>query len=400
MKKGKSNKFSRLLKYDFKRGKLDKILLLVEMIICMVLVCYAFTGLFTGINANKVFVRFMNYSSLELSAVSKYDTNYTEELYIEQVEIIKQIRTENEIGRIDLVPRTFGLSGKQFLSYDETVIKYIDLDIAKGNQLSSNYDGTQDIVLNDDYISEYKIGDIISSTEFDFREGNGFYPTDLKVVGFLEKDAIVYRPNSGTPPTSVDGVVSVPNDFSDYERISSSYIFNNIDSVEFAEKYNKELFVIESTDFGGEGVKYNSFDLKSIKSIYENGYKSTHDQIMSFMTMFAVISIFTLISSLMSITVVMYNKSKLRNTVMVKMGSTKGQMMAVKLVSMAIIMLLASIVAGLILQFITTMTGGMDDYIFRFEYFIYSVLIAGGLYLGAEGTEVVALYHSIKKEKS
>ena len=402
MNKIKVKRFARLLRYDFQSGIRDKVLLFIELVLCMVLVGYALTGIFTGVYVDEIVEDFLDYHAITISVVNEYDDNYSEELYNEQVAIIKQINEENDIGRIDIIPRI--VSGdnrfveRNFLSYDQTAVEHLKVDVAKGSQLSTSYDGTCDVVLNHDYIGKYEIGDVVDSKELNLMHGQGFFADKLKVVGFLEKGALVYRPIDGSKPEQVEGVVSVPNDTSDEDYIHNSYIFNDIDIVEFKQKYNSDLFTLANTADGVETKDYK-FNVQSVQSLYEYSFANSHEQILSFMVMFGTISVFILISSLMSIIVVKYGNTKTRNKLMVKMGSTKEQMLAIKLVNVAGILSLATLVAGLILPFITTM-GGLDTYIFKSEYLMYSVLIAGGLYLITECAETVALYKSIKKEKS
>lgn len=389
MDKLTSKKFTRLLRYDLKNGFGDKILLFIELMLCILLLSSALSGLFRGHYIESVYEDVLNYHQIVFYPKHINADDYNEDEYNKQLATVKQIREENLIGFIGGVsyitePPTF-VDERRFITFDNTMVEKSPLDVVKGRQLSPNNGGLTQIVLNYDYIGDYELGDIVEPAELniiDYKDELGM----IEIVGFLDKNAMVYVATGGVRYTA--GVLSVPSKVGD-SFFYGHIIINNISATDFTNTY-------ELSD-----LSVNQYRLTSIRDDYDANYKSTHESMMSMINMFTILVILLLISSLMAITVVKYNNSMIRNTLMVKMGSTKQQMLAVKLFNMVFILLLASIVAGVLTLLVPIVLGKIMDYfVIKFVYIVYSILIVGGMYSIAEGAQVVALYKSIKKEKS
>ena len=358
------NKVSRLLLYDLKNNLKTYCLLFFEIIFSIILLSVVLA--YGGVNSN--------------IKKSYKDINNITQISIEKGEIqdnneLKRFYNENEIGIINNYDMNdkYGKEPLKLLTYNDVVVKNIDIRIKNGSDFTLDYSsGICEVILNEQYSDKYHIGDIISVQELTFFQVPNI--DKLKVVGYVSEDMMAFDGAYST--VYVGAIVNIG-------KVSEQNIYYS--------QFNYVFTPINAYD-------YNlPMELKSAEQLYQHEAMSTK-QIYTMFTIFAFIAIAFLASTLLTYYVISYNNNLKRHILIKRIGVENKNIIFVRSLIVLSIILICSLIAFAFMPILNVeLIKSVPLYIFSNKFYLYSVLLVGGAYFLSEAiTLLVISYNSTR----
>lgn len=377
----KNKKLSRLMALDLRRAIGDKIIIVIEVIICVVLLAIALSGI-TGANhlnylykdINGLYVRYLSMEGMSEG---------------EQQNIVDQVFKDYDIGVIELEGSAgfFDRDSDMLVAgYNDVMLERVPIKLSKGNLFSENYitDEYTEIILDKSFSKKFKIGQIISSTDLklDLIEAKNY-----KIIGFLQNNYGVLD-NSFNAKSKEIGIVKIN---SKPTSLNYKMVFTNESATSFLQKY--DLLKYQNTQSIGENI-YTSQD-------YLQTLTMDDKQIMSFFTMFLVIALGVYFSTIISSIVIKYNDNLVFNKNLLKIGTTKKEFLLVKLVNILLVSVLCILVSlVLLLAIVEPNISAIANFAtMGAGHILGSMAIVIFSYAISEILEVLFMFKNIVKEK-
>lgn len=327
MYKVSGSKLSKIMALDMKRGIADKIFIIIEMVLCIILISLAFTGV-TGANfVNKTFKSFSPGFYIDYSSILGYDAETGEHIHDQKdKDNIAKIVQENKVIQLDIFDRLANNTSDLVYSYSTLMLEHIDLLIYKGNTFSEVDGSEKEILLKYEYKDKYQIGESITGEDLGTLNKNQRY----KVIGYLKQNYAII----GIGINITNNYLGIVKHDAPIQDLTSSLIMTDLSRNDFIKKYDLE------------NKPASRFTLKTIDE-YINPMIADQSQINSFMLMFTIIALLVYFSSIISAIVIKHNNVLQINVNAIKIGATKEELLFAKCFNIAIITLLSAILGGI-----------------------------------------------------
>lgn len=368
-------KLGRLILLDLKRGLAQKIMLVIEIILCTLLIAVAFSGVAGGGQIDKL------YKNLDGIYVESFLLEGMQ--YEDSVALGKQIVKENEVGEIRLQTFEWGADGLVILGYIDVMLQKVPIKLSKGSMFSNNYHTAEytELILDSSYKSKFKVGQIVNGKELNVNSEENY-----KIIGFLQNNYGVLNHQYNITFKNVGIVKTIAS-----EEITNKIIFCNDSKDTFIQKYGLQAYLNSETN----GLRlYTTGEWKDWTS-------ESFKQILSFFNMFTIIAFGVFFSTIMSALVVKYNDNLQFNKNMYKIGVTIKEFLIVKLVNVFAIALLCMVVTlTLLFGLIAPIVGKLLEFaIMSAGVAIGSIALVLLVYVIVELVEVYVMYKNIGREK-
>lgn len=365
-------KIGRLMSLDLRRSTGSKVLLALEMVVCVLLLAVAFSGLSGARHMQKL------YSNLDGVYVQIFRLDSEEQ----EQQIVDKIFAENQVGRIDLVDMIFRGDMKLF-GYNDVMLSKVPIKLSQGSLFSdsANTEEYRELILDNSFSKKFKVGQVITNADLGLNQ-----ECNYKIIGFLQNNygVLDHQYNCATKGFGIvktDQVIG----------LNDAIIFTDSSMQEFKQRYGIAQF---------EGVGSNSINFYTVQELYSM-WTADGEQIMSFFQMFMLIAVCVYFSTIISAIVVKHNDNLIFNKNMLKIGTTRQEFLWVKLANVLAISVFCMLVSLILLLTIVAPNVSLIA-----KYATLSAgIIAGSMaiiilsYAAIEIAEVFVMYNKICKEK-
>ncbi len=379
----------RLTKYSMKNLN-QYIMLIIEITAAIVLLSIVIAGSLISNNTEKYFQKYRNSYEISISATNPDVPDSEEEASYNEL----MTQHADNIGM-----SMWAKVGKDWFSDDNKIVAIIDdgmannikFDMAAGENFTGEKNNEYyELILADKFSRQYDVGEVVLGSKlfkYDNTMPNIQYDIDLynasfKIMGFIPAHEVLVLPAYNFT-TSFDYIVCDPDVNNSFNYAGLTYFGDDIDSV------------VGSIPHLIKGV-----------NIYEqtflSDFKSSFDQVMSFMKMFAMFAGVFFISTILSASVLKYNYNVDKSKLMHRMGVSKREMLInnlMILVGVLIVSILFSIIVTVLIApaMMETFKGAV--FIIKPLYVTLSALIVSSIYVISEACQAFCIQSAIKKER-
>ena len=373
-------KIARLIALDAKRNIVDKILIMIELVVCIVLLLIGLSGLY-GANHIKYLYKDLNGVHIEGFSLEGMPEN-------EKINLQNKILSENKVGKIELVTGAHGFDSKMAIyGYSSVMLDTVPIKLKQGKMFSDNYNTQEyrEIILGYNFALKYQVGDFITDKDIG-TIGNNKY----KIIGFLQN-------NYGILDHQYRGVSNevgiVKTDISTV--MDGTIVFTNDNAETFMRKYGIYEYYLQDIEDNISRLRINTISQLLARNM------DSFEQIMSFFNMFLIIALGVYFTTIVSTIVIRFNDNLLFNKNMVRIGVTKREFLLVKLINIAMIALISIIISViLVLTIVAPNIFALVEYAtVSAELVVIATAIVLGSFVAIDIAEMFIMQKHLKKEQ-